>query len=186
MNSQSITKAPLKQKLTTELKEVAALSLYLYICLGAVLVFKSATLREVGIDYTIWGIAAIKALVLAKFMLIGRMLDIGTRYRDRPLIWPTLYLSLMFLILLLVLTTLEELIVGWIHHRSLVESLTHVVGPTFYEGLAASFIMFLILVPYSAFVCLGDALGEHEIFRLFFIDRSVVVSHPRGRPLPHA
>ena len=175
MNSQIMTKAPLKQKVITELKEVAALSLYLYICLGAVIMFKSATLREVGIDYTVWGIAAIKALILAKFMLLGRMLHIGTRYRDKPLIWPTLYLSLMFLILLLVLTTLEELTVGWIHRRSLIESLSHVVGPTFYQGLAASFIMFLILVPYSAFTCLGEALGEHEVFRLFFVDRSVTI-----------
>lgn len=181
MNSRTLTSAPLKQRAITEFKEFAALSLYLYICLGAVILFKSATLREVGIDYTIWGIAAIKAMILAKFMLLGRMLHIGKRYQDKPLIWPTLNHALMFLILLLILTTLEELTVGWIHRRSLIDSLTHVVGPTFYQGLAVSFIMFLILVPYSAFVCLGDALGEHEMFRLFFLDRSVVVSYPDRR-----
>lgn len=178
MNSPTLAKAPVKQRAVTELKELAALSIYLYICLGAVLLFKSATLREVGIDYTIWGIAAIKAVILAKFMLLGSMLNLGKKYAEKPLIWPTLHKSLMFLILLLVLTTLEELIMGWIHRRSLMDSLTHVVGPTFYQGLAVSFIMFLILVPYSAFTSLGEALGEHEVFRLFFVDRSVTVSYP--------
>jgi hypothetical protein len=55
---------------------------------------------------------AVKALILAKFLLLGRMLHVGTRFRDKPLIWPTLYHALMFLIVLLILTTLEELIVG--------------------------------------------------------------------------
>ena len=55
-----------------------------------------------------------KALLLAKFMLMGRMLQIGKRFRNKPLIWPTLYHSLMFLLLLLILTTLEELLVGLI------------------------------------------------------------------------
>ena len=67
------------------------------------------------------------------------------------------------------------MLVGLIHGRALANLLTHVVGPTFYQGLAVSFVMFLILIPYSAFICLGDTLGEEEVFRLFFVDRSVAV-----------
>jgi hypothetical protein len=149
---------------------MAALALYLYICLGAVLLLKAAILQDVGVNFAIWGIAAIKALLLAKFMLIGRALHLGVRFRDRPLIWPTLYHALMFLILLLVLTTIEEIVVGGIHHRPLSESLTHIVGPTVFEGFAVCLVLFLILVPYSAFVCLADVLGERETLRLFFVD----------------
>ena len=39
-------------------------------------------------------------------------------------------MAFMFLILLLVLTTLEEVLVGLIHGRALAASLAHVVGPT--------------------------------------------------------
>jgi hypothetical protein len=173
----AIAKIPLHRKAITEFKELAALSGYLYVCLGAIILYKSVILREVGVSFTIWGIAAAKAVILAKFMLLGRMLRIGKRYRDKPLIWPTLYHSLMFLALLLILTLLEELFVGLIRHRSFTESLSHVVGPTFVSGISVSFIMFLILVPYSAFVCLGDVLGEDEVFRLFFIDRSAARVH---------
>ena len=106
-------------------------------------------------------------------MLLGRMLHVGTRFRDKPLIWPTLYNALMFLIVLLVLSTLEELIVGSIHARAIADSLNHVVGPTFFEGLAICLILFLILVPYSAFICLSDVVGEHKTVRLFVVSRDV-------------
>jgi len=46
------------------------------------------------------------------------------------------------------------------------------VGSSVLVAGATCVIMLLILVPYSAFICLADALGESEVFRLFFIDRS--------------
>jgi hypothetical protein len=162
----------LRQKAVREFKEMAALALYLYICLGAVLLLKTSILRDVGIDASVWGIAAVKALLLAKFMLIGRALKLGRGFRNGPLIWPTLYHALCFLILLLVLTTIEEIIVGGIHHRPLAESLAHVVGPTVFEGVSICIVLYLILVPYSAFVCLADVFGERETVRLFFVDGS--------------
>ena len=163
-------------KFVEEFKVMLALAAYLYICFGAVILFKSAVLREAGIHTEIWGIAAIKALILAKFLLLGRMLHVGTRFRDKPLIWPTLYHALMFLIVLLILTALEELIVGFIHGRAIAESLTHVVGPTVFGGLAVCLVLFLILVPYSAFTCLSDVVGERETIRLFFVSRDADVT----------
>jgi hypothetical protein len=181
MTEQAVGKPTLWQKAAGEFKGLAALFLYLYVCLGAVVLFKRATLQEVGIGYTVWGIAAVKALLLAKFMLVGRAMHMGKRFRDRPLIWPTLYHSLVFLILLLVLSTLEELFIGVIHHRALTDSLAHVVGSTFLQGFSVCLIIFLILVPYSAFICLGDVLGEREVARLFFVSRSPN-SSARERP----
>jgi hypothetical protein len=172
MSEHTSSNRSLREKAVEEFKEFVALSIYL----GAVLLFKSAVLQGVGITFTIWGIAAIKAMVLAKFMLIGRMLQVGQRYHDKPLVWPTLHYALMSLIVLLVLTTIEEVIVGFIHSRALGDSLNHVVGPIFFQGIAVCFIMFLILVPYSAFTCLGDVLGKRELFRLFFVDRTVNLS----------
>lgn len=163
----------MQEKAVEEFKAFAALSIYLYICIEAVVLFKGAVLRGAGVDYSIWGIAAVKAMLLAKFMLVGRALNVGKRYRNKPLIWPTLHHALMSLIILLILTTIEELLVGYFPSRTLGASLNHVVGPTFFQGIAICLIMFLILVPYSAYTCLGDVFGEREMFRLFFVDRSV-------------
>ena len=166
-----VTKPSLHHRSLEELKEMLALTAYLYVCLGALMLLKSAILREAGVDYAIWGIAIVKALVLAKFMLLGRAANIGKRYKDQPLIWPTLHMALMFFILLLVLTTIEELIVGAIHHRTFMDSLGHVIGPSLYVGMANSLIMFLVLVPYCAFRCLGEVLGDSYLIRMFFVER---------------
>src|SRR5689334_13151636 len=141
----------LKARAREELVEFTILAAYLYICLGAVVLLKAATLHEVGVSDVVWGLALVKSLVLAKFMLVGRALRIGERYRHKPLIWPTLHKSFAFLILLLVLTAIEEVVVGAIHHRAVTESLSHVVGPTVLSGIALCLIMFLILLPYFAF-----------------------------------
>jgi hypothetical protein len=160
------------QKAVSEFKEMIALALYLYVCIGAVVLFKYTTLQQAGIGYEAWGIAAVKSLLLAKFMLVGRAMRLGKRLAEQPLIWPTLYRSLAFLILLLILTTFEELFVGLLHHRPVVDSLAHVAGSTFLQVLSVCFILFLILIPYSAFASLGEVLGEREVVRLFFISRS--------------
>jgi hypothetical protein len=59
------------QKLKHELREYALLSAYLYVCFGALILYKMAILGEVGVSYTLAGLAAIKALILAKFILLG-------------------------------------------------------------------------------------------------------------------
>ena len=171
MSHQATTKPSLRHRAIEEFKEMLALTAYLYVCLGSVILLKSAILRDAGISFDVWGIAIVKALVLAKFMLLGRAAKLGERYRHKPLIWPTLHMAFMFLILLLVLTTLEELLVGAIHGRPLSESLTHIVGPSLYVGVATCLVMFLILVPYCAFKVLGGVLGDSYLIRMFFVER---------------
>ena len=68
------------------------------------------------------------------------------------------------------LTALEEILVGAIHHRTVIESLTHVAGGRLDIVLATFLIMFLILIPYFAFRNLADVLGPGVVARLFFTD----------------
>jgi hypothetical protein len=165
------TKATLGQRAVHELKEMAILALYLYVTLGAVILMKTAVLHSAGISFTPWGIAAVKALVLAKFMLIGRAMKVGERYTDRPLIWPTLYKSFAFLVLLVVLTIIEEVVVGLVHHQSVAASLGELTGAKLYETIAGILIMLLVLIPYFAIGVLSEALGEGRLRRMFFVDR---------------
>jgi hypothetical protein len=176
LNNPTTAKPSLRHRATEELKEFLTLSLYLYVCLGAIIVMKSAILKSVGVEFDLWGIAAIKALLLAKFMLIGNAMRLGEN-KSKPLAWPTVYQSLLTLLLLIVLTTLEEMLVGALHHRTVKESLAHVAGDRLDVVLATFLIMFLILVPYFAFRNLAEVLGPGVLTRLFFTD-------PGRRPLP--
>ncbi len=64
-----------------ELKEFAVITVYLYITLGAVIMMKAAVLHTEGIAFAPWGIAIVKAAVLAKFMLIGNAMRLASAPR---------------------------------------------------------------------------------------------------------
>jgi len=181
------TKATLGQRAVHEFKEMAILAAYLYVTLGAVILMKAAVLHGAGVSFTPWGIAIVKALVLAKFMLLGRAMKIGERFRDRPLIWPTLHKSFAFLALLVVLTIIEEVVVGLFHQQSAVASLGELTGAKLYETLAGYIIMLLVLIPYIAWGVLDEALGEGRLTRMFFVDRGWAASSSAAsaaRPSP--
>jgi hypothetical protein len=72
---------------------------------------KTAVLHSQGIEFVPWGIAVVKAVVLAKFMLLGNAMKIGERYNTKLLIWPVLHKALAFLVLLVIMTIIEEGIV---------------------------------------------------------------------------
>ena len=151
MATETIAKATLHQRAVHELKELAILTAYLYVTLGAVIVMKTAVLHTHGIDSALWGIAIVKALVLAKFMLIGEAMKIGERNTTSPLIWPTLHRAFAFLVLLIILTVIEEAVVGLIHHQSIASSLGDLFGARLEE---------------TARWHPHHAAGAHSIFRL--------------------
>ena len=123
------TKATLHERVMHEIKEFAILTVYLYITLGAVIMMKTAVLHTDDINFTPWGIAIVKAMVLAKFMLLGNALKLGEGHKTSPLIWPTLHKAFAFLVLLIILTVIEEAVVGLFHHRSVAASLGDLFGP---------------------------------------------------------
>src|SRR5271170_6431847 len=151
-------KATLQQRATHEIKELLILTVYLYITLGAVIAVKAAVLHTAGIEFAPWGLAIVKALVLAKFILIGDAMKIGEGHTG-PLIWPTLHKAFGFLLLLVILTIVEEAVVGLFHHRSIADS------------LAGYLIMLLVLIPYFAFQVLDDPLVKGRLVRMFFMER---------------
>jgi hypothetical protein len=116
-------KATLRQRAEHELKELAVISAYLYITIGAVILVKAAVLHTEGIAFAPFGIAIVKAVVLGKFVLLGNLVHVGGRNISGALIWPTLRRAFAFLVLLVILTIIEEVVVGLFHHQSIVASL---------------------------------------------------------------
>jgi len=134
--TETTARATLQQRAVHELREFAILAAYLYIALGAVIMMKTAVLHSEGIEFAFWGVAAVKAAVLAKFMLIGNALKIGERNTASPLIWPTLHKAFGFLVLLIIMTTIEQAVVGLFHGQSIASSLGELVGPRLEETIA--------------------------------------------------
>jgi hypothetical protein len=132
---------------------------------------KAAILQAHGIPFAPFGFAAVKALICAKFISVGRIFHIGERFKSLPLIWPTLHKSLAFLALLFVLNILEEVGVGLIHHRTVADSFSEIGGGTLDQLIATSVVVLLTLIPFFAFRALGEVIGERNLVRIFFAPR---------------
>jgi hypothetical protein len=171
MSAEAAAKPSIRSKAIDELKEFAVLTIYLYISFTALLFLKAAILQAQGVPFAPFELALVKALICAKFMSIGHALRMGERFKDRALIWPTVYRSLVFVVLLLVLNVLEEIVVGLIHHRTVLESISDIAGGTIEQLIATTVVMLLILVPLFAFRTLGEAVGERNLVRVFFYPR---------------
>jgi hypothetical protein len=174
MNTGAEAKASLRKRAADELREFLIVAAYLYVCFTALAYFKAAILQAHGVSFAPFGIAAIKALICAKFMSVGHAIHLGERHQKEALIWPTLRRSFVFLALLLVLNVLEEVIIGYFHHRGVMDSIAAVGGGTIHQLIAGSIIVLLTLIPFFAFRSLGDVVGERTLLRLFFEPRQVI------------
>jgi len=164
-------KASIGKRAAHELKQFMILAAYLYICFTALAYLKAAILQAQGITFAPFGFAAVKALICAKFLSLGYVFHLGERYKKEALVWPTMHRSFVFLALLIVLTVLEELLVGYLHHRTFADSIAEIGGGTVHQAIATSIILLLILIPFFAFRSMADVLGGRVLLRLFFEPR---------------
>jgi len=166
--AEKLTHSSITHRLAHEVKQYAMATLYLYVCMGAVLIYKHAILASAGVSFVPYGVAAIKALILGKFMMVGHALKLGQGGPAGPLIYPILRKSLVFLVLLFSLNMIEEIVSGLIHGRATAAVVEELTGGTVQQTLAICLLFFLILLPYFAYRELGEALGEGRLWRMMF------------------
>ncbi|HTC10419.1 MAG TPA: hypothetical protein VK726_16770 [Acetobacteraceae bacterium] len=170
----------LGRKARNELIHYALISLYLYICFGAMLFYRMAFLHAAGVSYAPYGVAAVKALILAKFLLLGQIARLGDHYIRRRVIYVILHKSLLFLLLLFVLSEIEDAVVGMLHGQAIRTLVTELGGAALLQTLATTVIMLLILMPYIAFREIAASLGEDRLLQLLTARRDGVKhQHPR-------
>ncbi len=155
-----------KQRLAEELREYLWLALYLYACIGAIFVYRIALLEDHGIGHVEVGVAAVKALVLAKFAMLGRMAGVGTTRASSAFLPAVLRAAFGMLLVLVLLTAVEEIVVGALRHRGPEGALAAIAGGQWAEVAAGILLLWLILLPYLAFRQLEAALGEDAVRRL--------------------
>ena len=146
-----MSEASLKERAREELRNYAIVAAYLYVCFGAILLYKTALLREEGVAFLPHGLAAIKALILGKFILIGEAVGVGARVQPRSLFSAIATRTALFFVLLLVLSVVEELVVGRMHGHSFGETIADFRKHAGLEMLATSLLMLLVLIPLIAF-----------------------------------
>jgi hypothetical protein len=167
------SKAAIAERAETEAKELFFLTLYLFVVFGALVFLKSAIMEADGVHWGTWGFAAIKAILIAKFILIGRALHLGEGMRTKPLIWQTLHKAIAFTIFVAILSVIEEAAIGMgIHGKTFSQSTAELGGGTVKQMIATEFVVFLVFVPLFAFGALSEVMEENALTRAFFVKRT--------------
>jgi hypothetical protein len=154
--------------------------LYLWALFALFALYKSVLLPEEGLIYG-QGFAVLNAFVLAKVMLIGDNLHLGENFDTRPLIYPVLFKSALFAIILICFDLIEEVVMRNLRGEALAAG----VWSSSLKGiLSVGIIIFVVLIPYFAFREMAKVVGERQMRELLFVRRTELgaVSSQGGRP----
>jgi hypothetical protein len=158
----------LRSKIVDEFKQLLQIALYIYICLGALLLYTASIAGASSIAFAHLGYAAVKALLLAKFVLLGHWLHLGEGRRGRLVIYSVIYQALAIWGLLIFLSIVEQFVEGVLHGHSVAAGIAEVHRSSFGRILAQSLILFLVLLPYVAFRQLSVIMGPGALKQIFF------------------
>ncbi len=172
-----------KQKLLHELVNYWLIVLYMALFFSVFTTYRRLLLAHYEIDYAEYGISVIRALVLAKVVLVAEGLRLGRGFEDKPLVIPTLYKTVLFTVCLAVFVVVEELVRGLLHGNGLAAAVDEVRGELHLELLARALVVFFAFIPFFAVREMGRVLGKGTIARLFFQRLSAIGPEiPPSRP----
>ena len=161
-------KASLKERAIEELNLFWIIALYLMVFFGSFTMYRRLVAAETGTAYLHYGFALIEALVIAKVILVGRMLGFTRRFEDKPLIVPVLYKSVLFAILVIAFAVVERVVEGWFHEQGVVGGLRELGDIGAYEVGARVLMLIVAFVPFFAFGEIGRVLGANKLAAMFF------------------
>jgi hypothetical protein len=153
-------KASRGERLREELRTYAIVAIYLWACFLALTLYKTAVLRAEGVAFLLpFGFAAVKALILGKFLLIGEMIALGSRWHPGKLLLDIPWRTLLAVVLLAALTVVEELLVGWLHGHATAQTLAEFRARSPFELATECLLLALVIAPLVTFRALNLALG---------------------------
>ena len=176
MNNANKKRTGWKQKFLHELIEYWTNVVYLAIFFGVFFSYRRLILAHYEISYLNYGIGVIKALILAKVIMIVGVFRPGQSFENRPLIFPTLYKSVVFTISVALFSVLESMARGLLDGKGLAGGWDELMGRGTNELLAGCLVTFFAFVPFFATKELGRVMGEGRIQELFFRRRAAAKS----------
>jgi hypothetical protein len=105
-------------------------------------------------------------------IMIGGMFRLGRGLEDKPLIYATLYKTVLFTIFCAVFKLAEHAVKGLVTGTGIAAEFAEFASQGYEIILANSMMLFVALIPFFAMKELGRVVGNEKIGRLFFRQRS--------------
>ena len=180
MNGADENKTGIKKKIIHEMTDLLLIFLYLALFFCSFTTYRRLVSDEFGISYFHYGFALVKALVLAKVILLGRHVRFARIHDGRPLIIPTLYKVVVFSLFTLAFDVLEHVVGGFFHGKDLAGVFQEIISAGRDELLARGLVVLFAFVPFFAFTEIGRVLGEGRLSALFLKIRATAKTDPSG------
>jgi hypothetical protein len=162
----------LKEKAAVEFKRFMPMFLYLWVVFALFSVHETIIRARHHLDYGEHSFAVINAFIFAKVLLVGDHFRLGTRFKDKPLVYPVLHKCFVFSVLLIGFHILERMLVGLVSGKTFAQSFSEIGGGRLTAIFSMSALSFVMLIPFFAFREMGRMIGEHELWSLFFRRRT--------------
>jgi len=157
-----------KRKLFHEMTAYWINVAYLTLLFAAFTSYRRLILANYDITYSNWGISFIKAMVLAKVVMVGGLFHFGRALEKKPLILATLFNSFLFTIWVALFAAIESALRGLFHGKGFAGATDHLLSEGAHEFYAKCLVVFVAFIPFFAFKELGRVLGKGKIWEWFF------------------
>jgi hypothetical protein len=158
----------IKARVRHELIEYGLNVVYLLLVFAAFAWHRRLLLAAHDITYTNYWIAVIEALLLGKVIMIGGLLRLGHGLESKPLVYPTIYKSIVFAMFVALFKILEHGVKGLWHEMGFWGGIVEAAQMGRHEILANSLVIFVALFPFFAVKELARVLGREKLSTLFF------------------
>jgi len=162
----------LRHRILRELKAYWANVLYIALFFSIFTDYRRLILAHYDITYKEYGISVIKALVLAKVILVAEHLHLGKGFEDKPLVIPTLNKSFLFTICVAILSIIEAIVRRLLKADGFTNVQDMFLKCFSYEWFAGMLVAFAAFIPFFAIRELDRVLGKGKIAKLFFQKRT--------------
>jgi hypothetical protein len=158
-----------KQKAKLEFRKLLICFAYLAIFFCSFIFYRNLIVANFTHSYFHYGFGIFEAFIMAKIIMLGQMLHLGEqKFANFPLIVPTFYKACIFSLFVFVFSIIEHYVGGFLHGKDSMEITHELINTNMNEILVRSWIKFIALVPFFAFLEMERIFGEGKIVDLFF------------------
>ena len=148
-------------------KQLLWIVIYFWVLFAVFTVFRSLVLNDHNLFYH-QGFAIINAWLLAKVVLTAEFFQVADNLKHKPLVYPIVFKSAVFCVLLMCFYIIEEMLVGMWHGKTVVKSFPNIGGGGWKGMLVVGSILFVALIPFFSYRELARVFGKDQLHSLIF------------------
>jgi hypothetical protein len=163
-----------------EFKEMIPPTLFFAVGFNLIVLTTQLVLDDYRLRFLNFMVATTAALVVGKSVLVANALPFLRRFDGAPLIWPILFKTFVYFVVVFLVRLLEE-IIEYLASGGTLAGIPEYVHQhfTWHRFAAIQIWIFVLFLIYTTADEMSSLFGEGELVRTFFISRSPVLELTR-------